>query len=102
MTISSLVGTNFFAGGSAYNASKFGLTGFTQAVMLDVRQDGIKVTTIMPGSVATHFNDHQPSEEDAWKIQIEDIGELVADLMQMHPRSLPSKIEIRPTKPPQK
>ena len=102
ITISSLAGTNFFAGGSAYNASKFGLTGFTQAVMLDVRQDGIKVTTIMPGSVATHFNDHQPSEEDAWKIQIEDIGELVADLMQMHPRSLPSKIEIRPTKPPQK
>ena len=102
ITISSLAGTNFFAGGSAYNASKFGLTGFTQAVMLDVRQDGIKVTTIMPGSVATHFNDHQPSEEDAWKIQIEDIGELVVDLMQMHPRSLPSKIEIRPTKPPQK
>ena len=102
ITISSLAGTNFFAGGSAYNASKFGLTGFTQAVMLDVRQDGIKVTTIMPGSVATHFNDHQPSEEDAWKIQIEDIGELVVDLMQIHPRSLPSKIEIRPTKPPQK
>ena len=102
ITISSLAGTNFFAGGSAYNASKFGLTGFTQAVMLDVRQDGIKVTTIMPGSVATHFNDHQPSDEDAWKIQIEDIGELVVDLMQIHPRSLPSKIEIRPTKPPQK
>ncbi len=98
ITISSLAGTNFFAGGSAYNASKFGLTGFTQAVMLDLRQSGIRVTTIMPGSVATHFNDHEPSEKDFWKIQIEDLGELVVDLMQMHPRTLPSKIEVRPSK----
>lgn len=101
-TISSLAGTNFFAGGSAYNASKFGVTGFTQAAMLDLRQHDIKVTTIMPGSVATHFNDHSPSEEDAWKIQKEDIGELVVDLLKMNQRALPSKIEIRPTKPPQK
>lgn len=101
-TISSLAGTNFFAGGSAYNASKFGVTGFTQAVMLDVRNYDIKVTTIMPGSVATHFNDHTPTEEDAWKIQPEDIGELVVDLVKMNPRALPSKIEIRPTKPPKK
>jgi 3-oxoacyl-[acyl-carrier protein] reductase len=99
ITISSLAGTNFFANGSAYNASKFGVTGFTQAVMLDVRQHGIRCTTIMPGSVATHFNDHLPNEKDAWKIQIEDIGKLVVDLMQMHPRSLPSKIEIRPSMP---
>lgn len=101
-TISSLAGTNFFAGGSAYNASKFGVTGFTQAAMLDLRNYDIKVTTIMPGSVATHFNDHTPSEEDAWKIQSEDIGELVVDLLKMNQRALPSKIEIRPTKPPQK
>ena len=101
-TISSLAGTNFFAGGSAYNASKFGVTGFTQAAMLDVRNYDIKVTTIMPGSVATHFNDHTPGDEDAWKIQIEDIGELVVDLLKMNQRALPSKIEIRPTKPPQK
>lgn len=101
-TISSLAGTNFFANGSAYNASKFGVTGFTQAVMLDLRNYGIKVTTIMPGSVATHFNDHNPSEEDAWKIQKEDIGELVVDLLKMNPRALPSKIEIRPTTPPAK
>ncbi len=99
MTISSLAGTNFFAEGSAYNASKFGLTGFTQSVMLDLRQHHIKVTTIMPGSVATFFNDHQPNEKDGWKIQIEDIGQMVVDLMQMHPRTLPSKIEVRPTKP---
>lgn len=99
ITISSLAGTNFFAGGSAYNASKFGLVGFTQAMMLDVRQAGIKVTTIMPGSVATYFNDHQPTEADAWKIQPEDIGQMVEDLLRMHPRTLPSKIEVRPTMP---
>lgn len=101
-TISSLAGTNFFAGGSAYNASKFGVTGFTQAAMLDLRNYDIKVTTIMPGSVATHFNQHTPGDEDAWKIQIEDIGELVVDLLKMNQRALPSKIEIRPTRPPQK
>lgn len=100
ITIASLAGTNFFAGGSAYNASKFGLVGFTQALMLDVRQDGIKVTTIMPGSVATYFNDHEPSPKDAWKIQPEDIGEMVADLLRMHPRTLPSKVEVRPSMPP--
>lgn len=102
ITISSLAGTNFFAGGAAYNASKFGVTGFTQAVMLDLRDKGVKVSTIMPGSVATYFNDHEPSEEDAWKIQIEDIGELVADLLKMNPRTLPSKIEVRPSRPPKK
>ncbi|MCA6078864.1 SDR family oxidoreductase [Fulvivirga sedimenti] len=100
ITISSLAGTNFFAGGSAYNASKFGLTGFTQAVMLDLRQSGVKVSTIMPGSVATYFNDHVPNDADSWKIQIEDIGELVIDLLAMNPRTLPSKIEVRPSMPP--
>lgn len=100
ITISSLAGTNFFAGGSAYNASKFGLTGFTQAIMLDVRNYGIKVTTIMPGSVATYFNNHEPNAQDGWKIQIEDLGEMVVDLMKMNPRTLPSKIEVRPTTPP--
>lgn len=101
-TISSLAGTNFFAGGTAYNASKFGVTGFTQAAMLDLRDYEIKVSTIMPGSVATYFNNHEPSEADAWKIQKEDIGELVVDLLKMNHRALPSKIEIRPTKPPKK
>jgi 3-oxoacyl-[acyl-carrier protein] reductase len=100
ITISSLAGTNFFAGGAAYNASKFGVTGFTQAVMLDLREKGVKVSTIMPGSVATYFNDNEPSDEDAWKIQIEDIGELVGDLLKMNPRTLPSKIEVRPSRPP--
>lgn len=99
ITMASLAGTNFFAGGSAYNASKFGLVGFTQAMMLDVRNAGVKVTTIMPGSVATYFNNHQPSPEDAWKIQPEDIGEIVADLLKLNPRTLPSKIEVRPSVP---
>jgi NAD(P)-dependent dehydrogenase (short-subunit alcohol dehydrogenase family) len=102
ITISSLAGTNFFAGGAAYNASKFGVTGFTQAVMLDLRKHGVKVSTIMPGSVATHFNGNVPNEKDGWKIQIEDIGKLVVDLLEMHPRTLPSKIEVRPTVPPSK
>ncbi|SHG21925.1 hypothetical protein SAMN05444483_10697 [Salegentibacter echinorum] len=102
ITISSLAGTNFFAGGSAYNASKFGVTGFTQAVMLDLRQKGISVSTIMPGSVATHFNNNTPGEKDAWKIQPEDVGELVVDLLKMNKRTLPSKIEVRPSQPPKK
>lgn len=102
ITISSLAGTNFFAGGSAYNASKFGVTGFTQAVMLDLRKYGVKVSTIMPGLVSTHFNGNEPDESDAWKIQIEDIGELVVDLLKMNPRTLPSKIEVRPSMPSNK
>ena len=99
ITISSLAGTNFFVDGSGYNASKFGVVGFTQAIMLDLRKYGIKVTTIMPGSVTTHFNNHEPGEADAWKIQPEDIGQMVVDLLNMHPRTLPSKIEVRPATP---
>lgn len=102
MTVASLAGTNFFASGAGYNATKFGVVGFTQAVMLDLRKYGIKVTTIMPGSVATHFNNNEPSEKDAWKIQPEDIGALVVDLLRMNPRTLPSKIEVRPTRPDKK
>lgn len=102
ITIASLAGTNFFAGGTGYNASKFAMVGYSQALMLDLRQQDVKVTTIMPGSVASHFNNNEPSEKDSWKIQPEDIGELVYDLLQMHPRSLPSKVEIRPAKLPVK
>jgi 3-oxoacyl-[acyl-carrier protein] reductase len=98
ITIASLAGTNFFENGTAYNASKFGLVGFSQALMMDVRDKDIKVSTIMPGSVATHFNNHTPSEADAWKIQPEDIGQMVVDLLNMNPRTLPSKIEVRPAR----
>ena len=99
ITIASLAGTNFFENGAAYNASKFGLVGFTQAVMLDLRKYGVKVTTIMPSSVATNFNDHTVTAADAWKIQPEDIGQMVADLLNMNPRTLRSKIEVRPSLP---
>jgi len=98
ISIASLAGTNFFPTASAYNASKFGLVGFTQAVMLDLRDAGIKCSTIMPGSVATHFNNHEPNAADAWKIQPEDLGQMVVDLLKMNPRTLPSKIEVRPSK----
>ena len=98
ITISSLAGTNFFEKGSGYNASKFGAVGFTQAAMLDLRKYNIKVSTIMPGSVSTYFNGNEPSEKDAWKIQPNDIGQLVLDILKMNPRTLPSKIEIRPLK----
>ncbi len=101
ITIASLAGTNFFAGGSAYNASKYGLVGFTQAVMLDLRNEGIKVSTIMPGSVASdfNFNNEKRTADQSWKIQPEDIGQIVRDLLQMHPRTLPSKVEVRPSVP---
>ncbi|MCQ4034651.1 SDR family oxidoreductase [Kaistella montana] len=99
ISIASLAGTNFFENGSGYNASKFGVVGFTQAAMIDLRKYNIKVSTIMPGSVSTNFNGNEPSEKDAWKIQPKDIGELVLDLFKMNPRTLPSKIEVRPSKP---
>lgn len=102
MTLASLAGTNFFANGAGYNATKFGVVGFTQAAMLDLRKFDIKVTTIMPGSVATHFAGNTPDDSDAWKIQPEDIGQLVVDLMNIHPRTLPSKVEVRPSRPDKK
>lgn len=99
ITISSLAGANFFEKGSGYNATKFGVVGFTQAAMIDLRKYNIKVCTIMPGSVATNFNGNVPSEKDAWKIQPEDMGKLVLDILRMNPRVLPSKIEFRATRP---
>ncbi|MGL4584267.1 MAG: SDR family oxidoreductase [Flavobacterium sp.] len=98
ISIASLAGINFFANGSGYNASKFGVVGFTQAAMLDLRNADVKVTTILPGSVSSNFNDHEPSAADHWKIQPEDMGQLVVDILAMNPRVLPSKIEVRPTK----
>ncbi len=100
ITVGSLAGANFFAGGAAYNASKFGLAGFSQAVMLDLRKHGIKVSTIMPGSVATHFSGNAPGPDEAWKIQPEDLAEMVLYLLRTPQRTLPSKIEVRPSRPP--
>jgi NAD(P)-dependent dehydrogenase (short-subunit alcohol dehydrogenase family) len=100
INIASLAGKNPFSGGAAYNASKFGLVGFSEALMMDVRQQGIRVNYIMPGSVSTYFHDNVPSEKDAWKIQPEDIAELVMDLLAFPKRSLASRIEVRPSRPP--
>jgi NAD(P)-dependent dehydrogenase (short-subunit alcohol dehydrogenase family) len=100
--ISSLAGKNAFPSASAYNASKFGLNGMSEALMQEVRYDGIKVTYLMPGSVATQFTGTAPGPEDAWKIQPRDIARIVLDLLNQEPRTLPSAVEIRPSRPPRK
>jgi NAD(P)-dependent dehydrogenase (short-subunit alcohol dehydrogenase family) len=99
INIGSLAGRYPFAGGAAYNASKFGLLGFTEALMLDVRDKGIRVSTIMPGSVATHFGGGEPAGADSWKLQPADIAEAVIDLLAYPGRALPSRVEIRPSRP---
>lgn len=101
-TLSSLAGRNTFAGAAAYNASKFGLNALSEVANLDLRQYDIKVTQLMPGSVATYFNGHQPTENDFWKIQPEDIAQLTIDLLNMPSRTLPSRVEIRPSRPDKK
>ena len=102
INISSLAGQNAHPKMAAYNASKFGLNGFTEAMMQEVRQDNIKVTYICPGSVNTGFGGDSPSNEKAWQIQPADIAQTVIDLLAMNERVLPSKIEIRPSRPPKK
>ena len=102
-TLSSLAGKNPLPGGGAYNASKFGLNGLSEVMNLDLRDRGIKVTQIMPGSVATHFAGHTPdAEKDAWKIQPEDLAQLTVDLLHLPERTLPSRVEVRPSRPPKK
>lgn len=100
INISSLAGQNPHPKMAAYNASKFGLNGFTEAMMQEVRQDNIKVSYICPGSVNTYFGGDSPSDDQAWQLQPKDIADIVIDLLNMDQRALPSKIEIRPSKPP--
>ena len=102
INISSLAGTNAHPRMAAYNASKFGLNGFSEALMQEVRHDGIKVSYIMPGSVNTEFGGDEPSEDKSWQLQPEDIARVVLDLLHHDDRSLPSRVEIRPSKPPKK
>ncbi len=102
INISSLAGANPHPRMAAYNASKFGLNGFSEALMQEVRHDGIKVSYIMPGSVNTEFGGDQPSEEKSWQLQPSDIARVVLDLLHHDERSLPSRIEIRPSRPPRK
>jgi NAD(P)-dependent dehydrogenase (short-subunit alcohol dehydrogenase family) len=101
VNIGSLAGRNAFAGGTAYNASKFGLLGFSEALMLEVRQHGVRVACVMPGSVATEFGG-DASEGAEWKLHPEDVAEVVRDLLAFPARALPSRVEIRPSRPPQK
>ena len=98
INISSLAGKNPFAGGAAYNASKFGLNGFSEAMMLDHRHDNVRVSYVMPGSVDTDFGPRAGAA--SWKIQSEDIAEVVMMLLRMPERTLVSRVEIRPSKPP--
>jgi len=87
---------------AAYNASKFGLNGFSEALMQEVRHDGIKVSYIMPGSVNTEFGGDEPSDAKSWQLRPQDIARVVIDLLRQDDRALPSRIEIRPSKPPKK
>ena len=99
INISSLAGKNPFVGGTAYCASKAGLNAFSEALMQEVRYDDIRVTCLMPGSVATGFGGRSAQDRPDWKIQPEDVAEVVLDLLLMPARSLPSRIELRPSKP---
>jgi NAD(P)-dependent dehydrogenase (short-subunit alcohol dehydrogenase family) len=98
--ISSLAGINAFAGGAAYNASKFGLNGFSEAIMHDLRYENIRVSYIMPGSVETGFSPGDGSAD--WKIAPEDVAEVVLNLLRMPNRTLVSRVEMRPSKPKKK
>lgn len=102
INISSLAGANPHQEMAAYNASKFGLNGFSEALMQEVRHDGIKVSYIMPGSVNTEFGGDEPSDEKSWQLQPTDIAQIVRDLLEFPDRALPSRIEIRPSRPPKR
>ena len=99
INISSLAGKNAFVGAAAYCASKAGLNAFSEALMLELRQENIRVSYVMPGSVATGFSGGDPQKGADWKIGADDIAQVVVDLLQMNPRTLPSRVEVRPTRP---
>jgi NAD(P)-dependent dehydrogenase (short-subunit alcohol dehydrogenase family) len=100
INIGSLAGKNAFAGGAAYNASKFGLVGFSEALMQEVRYDHIRVSCVMPGSVDTDFGRSRAGDPSTtWKLKPEDVAEVVVGVLEMDPRALPSRIELRPSEP---
>ena len=103
VNISSLAGKNTFPGGTAYNASKFALNGMSEALLQEIRHDGIRVSYVMPGSVNTGFGSGEgPDPSQAWKLTAGDVARVVLDLLRHDPRSLPSAVEIRPSRPPRK
>ncbi|HKG22371.1 MAG TPA: SDR family oxidoreductase [Blastocatellia bacterium] len=99
INIGSLAGKNAFAGGAAYSASKFGLIGFSEALMQELRYDHIRVSYVMPGSVNTGFGGGREDSSSSWKLQAEDVAEVVVNLIEMDPRALPSRVELRPSEP---
>jgi 3-oxoacyl-[acyl-carrier protein] reductase len=99
INISSLAGKNAFASAAAYCASKAGLNAFSEALMQELRYDGIRVSYVMPGSVATGFNDGDETRGADWKIAPEEVADVVVNLLRHDPRSLPSRVELRPSKP---
>jgi NADP-dependent 3-hydroxy acid dehydrogenase YdfG len=99
INISSLAGKNPFSGGAAYCASKSGLNAFSEALMQEVRYDDIRVSYVLPGSVATGFSGGDEARGADWKIAPRDVADVVINLLNHHPRSLPSRVELRPTKP---
>ena len=102
INISSLAGANPHPRMAAYNASKFGLNGFSEALMQEVRHNNIKVSYIMPGSVNTEFGGDSPSDEKSWQLTPADIARVVIDLLRQDERALASRVEIRPSKPPKR
>jgi NAD(P)-dependent dehydrogenase (short-subunit alcohol dehydrogenase family) len=102
VNIASLAAVNAFAGGAAYNASKFGLLGFSEAAMLDLRHDGIRIAAVLPGSVATTFGHSHGNRDLTWMLTAEDVAEAVADLVRFPDRAIPSRIDLRPSKQPKK
>jgi hypothetical protein len=102
VNIASLAAVNAFAGGSAYNASKFGLLGFSEAAMLDLRHEGIRMATVLPGSVDTEFGHPTSGRESSWMLRPEDVAEAVADLVRFPERAIASRIDLRPSKPPKR
>ncbi|HEY6930258.1 MAG TPA: SDR family oxidoreductase [Thermoanaerobaculia bacterium] len=102
VNIASLAAVNAFAGGSAYNASKFGLLGFSEAAMLDLRHDGVRVATVLPGSVSTDFMHSHGNRNFSWMLEADDVAEAVADLVRFPDRAIPSRIDLRPSRPPKK
>jgi 3-oxoacyl-[acyl-carrier protein] reductase len=101
INISSLAGANAFPDAAAYCASKSGLNAFSEALMQEVRHEGIRVAYVMPGSVRTQFSGRPPGDDD-WKLAPEDVAQVVTDLLAHPSRSLPSRVEIRPARPPKK
>ncbi len=99
VNISSLAGKNPFSGGAAYNASKFGMNGLSEATMLDHRSDNVRGSYIMPGSVDTEFSGQEKNESSSWKIAPEDIAEIVLNILRMPERTLISRVEVRPSRP---